>query len=60
VRSKLLREREAYVAEWVALNEYTMQDLRIIKVKGYTAANRRKIVIKATIANIDIALAMAL
>lgn len=59
-REQLLVERAAYLREYAYLLWFTRQDLRIIKVKGYTQANRRKLVIKQTVHNIDIALEMAL
>jgi hypothetical protein len=59
-REKLLREKQQYTREYAFLLSYTMKPLRVITVKGYTAANRRKLVIKATVAKIDEALGMAL
>jgi hypothetical protein len=59
-REKLMWDRAKYLREYAYLLWFTSQDLRVIKVKGYTQANRRKLVIKQTVHNIDIALAMAL
>jgi hypothetical protein len=60
MRQQLLKDRADYLREYTYLLWFTSQDLRVIKVKGYTQANRRKLVIKQTVHNIDIALAMAL
>lgn len=61
MRQKLLRERKAYLAEWVDLTDFVSLSLKEMGgVKAYTKANQRRLIIMNTIKLIDEALGMSI